>query len=501
MTYKKVITIIFLSALIIAGWFYAIGRAWAFIRINPAGSKIQISSLQKGLVGYWNLDSESYNPATKRFTDKSAFSNHGTSINAASFTTDHNGQANQAMTFNGTSDYIDAGNGASLNIGTSPTTFEFWIKTSTLGQPGDVTTIISNRNANSDGYNIVATLSVIEWYSPKTGAWFDASYNIHDGIWHHVVVVRNGTGSNNKVYVDGVSKTISGSSGNSLGDPASTLNTRFGMLQYATNERYLNGMLDEVRIYNRALSQAEITLLYNSYRPKISAGSLQKGLVLDMPMDSGYTKSATVLTDRTPYSNNGTAAGGVTIGSDYTTFDGSTGYVDAGNGASLNITNAITISAWVNFIDLSLYGTDASKIEGIVIKADEPSGAFITSSYYLTFDPRSAINRLSFTIVKNSTTSSSVYISAFNSLISINTWHYIVATYDINSMNIYLDGVLKATTVSPDYPIQYVAKTVKIGGGLTSRYFNGSIDEVRIYNRALSQAEITLLYDMGKGRH
>jgi hypothetical protein len=70
-------------------------------------------------------------------------------------------------------------------------------------------------------------------------------------------------------------------------------------------------------------------------------------------------------------------------------------------------------------------------------------------------------------------------------------WHYVVFTADGTNLNIYYDGALvksgAGTITSPGY-------LARIGSS-SSRYFNGLIDEVRIYNRALSASEVSQLYN------
>jgi hypothetical protein len=109
---------------------------------------------------------------------------------------------------------------------------------------------------------------------------------------------------------------------------------------------FANADIEDIQIFNRALSPEEIQSLYNSYNPKVNAGSLQKGLVLDLPLTSTYMKSSTKVTDKTPYSNDGTVNGAI-VGSEYTSFDGND-YVNCGNHSSINPTIAETISLWVN---------------------------------------------------------------------------------------------------------------------------------------------------------
>jgi len=204
---------------------------------------------------------------------------------------------------------------------------------------------------------------------------------------------------------------------------------------------------------------------------------------LDMPLKSKYTKNETVgseiMTDRTPYSNDGQNYG-ATVGSSYTTFDGDNDYINAGADSSFDGLTEVSISVWVNI-------NDKTSFQDIVKKGASFDGAlrpFALGIY----------NNLLYWDVGNSTFRDSTTYNFGNEL--DNGWHHIAGTYNcIGRRIIYIDGAIKSnlssriSSMKDDNQIRY------IGGG---HPFNGSISSAKIYNRALSESEIKLLYDKGR---
>ena len=498
---KFIIIIIAVSCVLAGGYFVFAIIGGGAVTDGKTDHTTQISSLQKGLVGHWSLDEESYNPATKRLTDKTPNENHGTSANAGSFTTDRMGQADRAMTFNGSTDYIDCGSDESLDTtfkGTHDLTITAWVKFPAT--PATNQLIIEKWGADSGFLFRLNTSRVFFFHlSRDTPIYVYAPSAAAANEWNHLVVTRGG--GNTTVYLNAVAGTPIAESQDLLTDDASL---NIGQGHYADN---FNGSIDEVRIYDRALSEDEISLLYNSYRPKLSAGSLQKGLVLDMPLNSTYTKDVSVegseiLTDRTPYSNDGTNHG-ATIGADYTTFNGSTDYIDCGNDESLDITDAITISAWV-YMDPDAVGNDNSA-STIVSKSN---GGTSNKGYILLFLDRDAqheVKRIRWSGMH--ATGDNFDVDKDNAIPTAG-WYHIVGTYDkdlggTEEAKLYINGV-KEGSVDYSKTIETNAFTVKIGAlhkttapGYQA-LLNGSIDEVRIYDRALSGEEIELLYERGR---
>ena len=190
--------------------------------------------------------------------------------------------------------------------------------------------------------------------------------------------------------------------------------------------------------------------------------------------------AGTVVADASGNNNTGTLASGVTwttqgrFGSALV-FDGAS-FVTVPSATSLNLTTAMTLEAWV-------YPTSTTSKWSTVVMKEQPS-EFVYSLY------ASSPNKRPNVYYNTSTSSSSERGSAGTSALPLNAWSHLAGTYDGVSLKIYVNGALVgsqavngtiATSISP----------LRIGGnGVWNEYFRGRIDEVRIYNRALSQAEI-----------
>ena len=225
--------------------------------------KIAMGDLQKGLVLHLPLDEQSYNPATKRFSDGTPYENHGTGANAANFdANDRMGQADRATVFNGLSDYVSVSDNNNLDI-TTAITMSLWLKwTSPIVTIG----VICKDDASvGAGYGLYAKNDgKIKTNMRIDGSWKEMvdPNTSNDNNWHHFVVIYDGS----KVYLyrSGIEVVSDDATGN-----ISTNNYNFKIGTFEGSSDYFNGTIADVRIYNRALTQAEITQLYEEYRPKL----------------------------------------------------------------------------------------------------------------------------------------------------------------------------------------------------------------------------------------
>jgi len=153
-------------------------------------------------------------------------------------------------------------------------------------------------------------------------------------------------------------------------------------------------------------------------------------------------------------------------------------YVDCGNDESLNITDEITIVAWERVEDLiNDCQMIVDKTRGV---GDRAYGIRIRTD-----------NRIAFFI----TNESDVTITVGGLVPDLGEWYFVAGTYDGVSAKLYINGALfNEKPFSGN--IQICSNNVGIGarsGGLFPFY--GTVDEVRIYNRALSEEEIKWLYE------
>jgi outer membrane protein assembly factor BamB len=190
-----------------------------------------------GLVGYWKLDEGSGTTAY----DSSGYNNHGI-IYGASWTS---GKVNSALSFDGVDDYVDCGTDPSL-MPTTAITLETWFKASDVNT---YATIVST--FYYEGYFLRINPNAGIEFAP--GICYSPPGTIQPGVWYHVVGTFDGT---SKIYVNG--KLVSSQGAGYLAYTGQSL--RIG--NNPTTGFWFNGIIDEVKIYNRALSAEEIWAEY-----------------------------------------------------------------------------------------------------------------------------------------------------------------------------------------------------------------------------------------------
>jgi methionine-rich copper-binding protein CopC len=187
--------------------------------------------------------------------------------------------------------------------------------------------------------------------------------------------------------------------------------------------------------------------------------------------------SGTTLTDTSGNHNNGTISNGTWVnglfGDKALSFNGQNTWVTIPNSSSLNPTGALTMEAWVN--PASLNGAAAAI-------AKEMTGG-LTYGLYAANDggspPQATIDA--------SGTSSQVASSAD---LPVGTWSHIAATYDGTILKLYVNGNI-VSSLGVEGLLSTSSGVLRIGGdSIWGEFFNGLMDDVRIYNRALNQAEI-----------
>lgn len=215
---------------------------------------------QTGAVGVWHL-SEGSGTTT---ADSSGNGNTGTLTNGSTWVT---GKFGDALSF-GTSNYVSAGTASSLDIFGSAFTISLWVKIAT--QPSGQA-VLYIKGANTFANNGGGLVYVSNGYSACTSSYCvdlvkfgvadqDIAETLTTGTWHHVVAVQSyssGSPSSWTLYVDNV---VIGTTGSS-----SSYESSSGQTAYIGGSNSATGCqcsLDEVRIYNRALSATEIQNMY-----------------------------------------------------------------------------------------------------------------------------------------------------------------------------------------------------------------------------------------------
>jgi hypothetical protein len=315
-------------------------------------------------------------------------------------------------------------------------------------------------------------------YSPAQNDSLTVFSNpIQQNQWINVVVIRK----NNIVYLY-VNGVLNATSPYRPIDINNTYQFLIGASKPVTGVYFdvygiFNGQIDEVNVFNRALTDCEISQLYSTTITTV-------GSIVSYPFcgnandvtgngNNGTVVGASLTTDRFGNLNSAYTFGGNSI---------SPNYITCGASPSLKMSgNKISVSAWIKITG------DGYNYGRIVL------GGQVNTQYTLTkadlSDDRIYWRPIDFGDVY--TTSS----------VTRNIWHHIIATYDGSTSKIYLNGVLSNTTTvtgtftanTKDFVIG--GETISHGGGTRASYFDGAIDDIKIYNKVLSNSEILALYN------
>jgi len=204
------------------------------------------------------------------------------------------------------------------------------------------------------------------------------------------------------------------------------------------------------------------------FSPLVAIGQTS-GLVAAYNFNEGI---GTTVTDASGNGNNGTLNSGVTWSTlgkfgNALSFNGTSGLVTIPDTASLRLTNAMTLEAWVfptshagSWRDVIYKGNDNYFLEG---QSSQNGAPAVGGTFGQTFGTGPLV---------------------------LNTWTHLAVTYDRATLRLYINGV-QISSVARTASIATSTNPLQIGGdSIYGQYFQGTIDEVRVYNRALSQTEI-----------
>jgi Concanavalin A-like lectin/glucanases superfamily/Bacterial Ig domain len=220
---------------------------------NSAGS---VPLIPTGAVGYWSFDTSDLSGNT--YLDLSGNGSNAVCTAVTSIT----GVVNQAAAFNGANSYCNVTADASMLLANS-LSLSVWVHTNNSSR---YEALLSTYDASDSEYNYLlrttpaGTIDLrIGGHNLSTGQSFDAvdSRPINNGNWHHVgAVVQMGVGVT--IYIDGVASSLFPA------DIEANLRSavlQFGITGWVPFGNYFTGQMDEVRIYNFALSAAQVAAL------------------------------------------------------------------------------------------------------------------------------------------------------------------------------------------------------------------------------------------------
>ena len=455
------------------------------------------SPLSQSLRGYWKLDDGSGTNAT----DASGNGNTLAMTGSPSWVAGQIGPS--SLDFSGTGQYLSVADPSSgvLDIGDS-TDFSItgWFNRDTFANDH---TIVAKRNSsatNTDTGYIVwidAAADKLNFTVGDGGGTAGDQYTLASTStftatgWHQFTAVWDDS-LGMQLYIDGKLDNSTTSSTSSIGSLANAVAFRIGAESDAGNP--FDGKIDDVRVYGYALSTDQVKKLYQTTSP---TQPIDTSLVGHWTFDGPDIQGTTAI-DRSSYGNNGTITGTTKtigkLGQGLSLSYNSTDVINAGSASSLDDLTQKTLCAWMYPRSYGVSANDAT-----IFNKDSSGGWSL-----ILADDNGPTNALYFF----QTTWSSVlgkWRTQANS-ITLNTWQHICVTYDRSSASndpvMYINGtpvsITEYSTPSGSYNSE-AANSLYIGNWDTSSTgsFDGILDDVRIYNRILSQTEITNLYNIG----
>ena len=367
--------------------------------------------------------------------------------------------SNYSLEFNGTNEYINFPQTNFLNNGQA--SFSFWIKPKTWPGGSNYGYFLSGNSTGGLAYSEGSSAGpyypgVLYWYNGSTSYLFNVT--LSQNVWSHIVIVFDGTSV--RTYKDGDLGTTT-----TIVQPSALTFDTIG--RYSVH--YINGFLSEFSIFDYAVSQEQVTYLYNLNNPMAITGAKP---VAYWPL--GDNSNPTALTG---YPN--LSVGGSVF--DFTPDD----YIDLGT-RPFSFTQNLTVSFWLKTSQTatnSLIGKDNNNIT-------------------------SGRNWIAFTdsgLVKFWTTSSgsisTISKIVSNTSVNDNQWHHIVCVNDyVNSTKqIYIDGSLDITD-NNGAAISTSSAPVRIGIRDTAPDdfpYDGLMSNVALWDTALNSTQVTTLYNNG----
>ena len=429
-----------------------------------------------------------YYPFNGNANDESGNGNNGT-VNGATLSIDRFGTSNAAYDFNGISNSIDCGTATSL-VSPSIFTYSAWIKnTNNISNSQKI--IISSYNGGLNGNLLSSSNSVtgdfrIHNGSNQADAFTNVPLNINN--WYHLVAIKDNTTI--KIYIDNVLSQITDITNfnytPNLYSPFTIGNEGWDNM----NALAFQGKIDDVGVWNRVLTQQEISNLYNG-NPNaicnIPQGNLANGLVAYYPF-CGNANDVSV------NANNGIVNGATLINDRFGNLNSA--YKFNGQGQNIKVStinnsyfeNDFTVSMWCKFSDFFndyehlIYGEN----QFIVINGN---GQAYNSSTSKVSGYQGVFN--------NNNLRRTPYLETLSHL-NTETYYYITYIKENNIVSLYVNGILETTIATNNTFALPLGNYIEFGSGFTETpnySFNGVIDDIGIWNRALTQLEIINLFN------
>lgn len=407
------------------------------------------------------------------FYDSSQYKNNGacSGANCPSYTTNAK-SGPYALSFDGSNDYVDAGAGSSLNI-MGEVTVSAWIKLNKLDVDQK---IAGNQDNSAGGYKLgVYTNNKVEFEIRDSSNVPTLNRDVAGGTvlaadrWYHVVGTYSKSGHFIRTYVDGnLDRELSTTA--VLAPTTGTL--KFGR-ESSSSLYFWNGIIDEVSIWNTSLDASQIN--------QFIADSSQ---VLLMHFEEG---SGSTFYDSSQYKNNGVCSGAncpsYTTNSKFgkyaLSFDGSNDFIDTSINP-IGTSDPVTFGGWVR--------PTASGDGFFFSRGADGSG----DGWSLFLNAKAGFTAAAAVVTTSG--GATQFQANGNTVLTADTWYHIVGVWTPGvSVQVYVNGVLENTKTTTTTNLRTSTVNIRLGHINTALWYNGLIDEVAIWNTALSASQIKQL--------
>jgi hypothetical protein len=394
--------------------------------------------------------------------------------------------------FNGSSSLITLPSGLSDGATMDASCISFWFNVG-----AEVTSATSNKELMSFAYSGGATGKIS--LGSTTGNFTDETFSVTSDVtsqytysktnipagWNHAVVQWNSSNTKWDIYVNGVAHTTYTFGTNEQGKFALKFGNRTSF--------YYEGKLDQIRVFQKVLTSSQVSTLYAETVDTVESLdplNVDTTDTLQVLGDSSCVATYRFENDETDLSGNydGTGTAIQYAAGRYgqaASFNGSSSYISGLPTLTNPSGSSFSVSLWVN-----TNSTDKNIFGGVVDEPAEYDSIFrirVNSSGQAFTDYRPSQEAVISTVEINGSTS-----------ISDGNWHHIVSIVTDSQIKLYVDG--SEASNSPKSITGTTNVTNAVIGALNNRgtiqdYLNGSIDQVRVFNKAISAAEVTTLYN------
>lgn len=442
-----------------------------------------VDSISTGLIAYWPLASNVY--------DFSGNGNKGIRYNLSD-AFDRMNNNTGAFYFSGNKSYVAVRDTGALRLANTDFTINAWVSAFSFSSTMGVLTKRLPGAGNGWSLNLTAfgdTPSegfVFAQGGLKTAA--GNGLNWVSGNWHMVTTTYSVATQKMRIYVDGsLQKLITG-----ISSPNAANNARLyigsGDPNLQGSAASFTGSLSDIRLYSRAISSNEVQYLYNvppAPTQDLNIYSTFTATANDLSSGHSYTSSRFHLkqaTDRFGNPHGANAFGGTA----------NPGYASTSSPIRLD-TADFTLNTWVYF---STYDNPRDSILPLLWSTHTGNAADSSSLLAVGGIGSGFKGRVFYNPVGVNDAGA---VTGTKSL-SLNKWHMITAVYTKagGNLKIYVDNILDVSTGGVAPPpvilgdILYFGYYVPVSG--SPLYLNGNLNDVRVYGRAISTAEITQLY-------